>query len=159
MPAGRPTDYRTEYSEQVTKLCLLGATDSQIADFFEVSESTVNNWKLAHPEFVESIRAGKRVADSEVAQGLFNRARGAQYTTNQPFKVKRIEFDEKGKKTAEFEEVISVPVDVVEPPDTNACSLWLRNRDPEQWRDRTQHEHTGKDGGPVQFVTKSILEE
>lgn len=144
MAGGRPTDYRTEYAEQVTKLCLLGATDIQIADFFEVSETTVNNWKNAHPEFLDSIRAGKRVADSEVANGLFNRARGAQYTTNQPFKVKRTEFDDKGKKTAEYEEVISVSVDVVEPPETNACSLWLRNRDPKQWRDKVDLEHSGE---------------
>ncbi len=155
-PEGRPTEYRPEYSEQVTKLCLLGATDSQVADFFEVSETTVNNWKLAHPEFLESLRAGKRVADAEVAHGLFNRARGAKYTTNQAFKVKRVEFDEKGKKTAETEDVICVPVDVVEPPDTNACSLWLRNRDPKQWRDKQDHVLTGEDGGPVKFVLERI---
>lgn len=146
MPAGRPTAYLPEYSEQVTKLCLLGATDAQLADFFEVSETTVNNWKISHPEFLESLRAGKRVADAEVAHGLFNRARGAQYTTSQPFKVKRTEYDDKGKRTAEIEEVICVPVDVVEPPDTNACSLWLRNRDSANWRDKTETAVTGLDG-------------
>ena len=147
---GRPTEYRPEYAEQATKLCLLGATDAQLGDFFGVSEQTINVWKGKHPAFVESLRAGKRVADAEVAHGLYNRARGAQYTTNQPFKIKRTEFDEKGKKVAETEEVISVPVDVVEPPDTNACSLWLRNRDPKQWRDKQDMEVTGADGGPVQ---------
>lgn len=158
MPAGRPTEYSPAYAEQATKLCLLGATDLQLADFFEVSETTINNWKLSHPEFLESLRAGKRIADAEVAHGLFNRARGAQYTTNQPFKVKRTEFDDKGKKTAEFEEVISVPVDVVEPPDTNACSLWLRNRDPEKWRDKVDHTLAGADGGPLKFVLERIGE-
>lgn len=141
---GRPTEYRSEFAEQATKLCLLGATDAKLADFFEVSETTVNNWKIAHPGFLESIRAGKRAADAEVAHGLFNRARGAQYTTQQAFKVRRIEFDDKGKKKAEFEEVISIPVDVVEPPDTAACSLWLRNRDPESWRDKVEHAHSGE---------------
>lgn len=143
MPAGRPTDYAPEYPEQAMKLCLLGATDAQLADFFEVSEQTVNSWKKVHPEFLESLRAGKRVADAEVAHGLFNRARGARYTTNQPFKVKRTEFDDKGKKTAEFEDVVSFPVDVVEPPDTNACSLWLRNRDSANWRDKSEVEIPG----------------
>lgn len=150
MPAGRPTEYASEYAEQARKLCLLGATDAQLGEFFDVSETTINNWKLAFPYFLESIRAGKRIADAEVATSLFNRARGAQYTTHQPFKVKRIEYDEKGKKTSEIEEVVTVPVDVVEPPDTTACSFWLKNRQSDAWRDKVSTEVTGEGGGPVQ---------
>jgi hypothetical protein len=30
------------------------------------------------------------------------------------------------------------------PPDTNAASLWLRNRHPQRWRDKIEHEHTVK---------------
>ncbi len=35
------------------------------------------------------------------------------------------------------------------PPDTQAASLWLRNRQPDKWRDKLTHEHAGPDGGPV----------
>ena len=42
---GRPTKYKAEYAEQARKLCLLGATDMEMADFFEVSEFTINKWK------------------------------------------------------------------------------------------------------------------
>jgi len=35
--------------------------------------------------------------------------------------------------------------------------FWLKNRNQKEWRDRT--EHTGADGGPVEFVVKSILED
>ncbi len=48
---GRPTKYKAEYAEQAAKLCKLGATDAQLADFFEVSVSTVNLWKVEHREF------------------------------------------------------------------------------------------------------------
>lgn len=41
--------------------------------------------------------------------------------------------------------------------DTTASIFWLKNRKRADWRDRT--EHTGVDGGPVEFVVKSILEE
>jgi hypothetical protein len=27
------------------------------------------------------------------------------------------------------------------PPDVTACIFWLKNRDPEHWRDTRQHEH------------------
>ena len=79
MAGGRPTDYLPEYCTQVKKLCLLGATDKEIADFFEVTETTINNWKIDHPEFFESIKAGKITADSEVAGSLFKRAMGFEY--------------------------------------------------------------------------------
>ena len=36
--AGRPTEYKEEYNEQVYKLCLLGAKDKELADFFNVEE-------------------------------------------------------------------------------------------------------------------------
>jgi hypothetical protein len=29
------------------------------------------------------------------------------------------------------------------PPDVNAASLWLRNRQPRLWRDKVEHEHSG----------------
>ena len=64
--AGRPTDYKPEYIDQAFRLCLLGATDKEMANFWGVEESTINNWKLAHPEFLESIKAGKIDADTKV---------------------------------------------------------------------------------------------
>lgn len=146
MPCGRPSVYREEFSTQATKLCLLGATDAQLGEFFDVSETTINNWKISYPEFLESVRAGKRVADAEVALSLFNRAKGAQYVTHQPFKVRCVTYDDKGKKTAETEEIVSVPVEIVEPPDTTACSFWLKNRSPSEWRDKTELSIPGLEG-------------
>jgi len=138
-PVGRPSDYRPEYAEQAYKLCLLmGATDKQLAHFFEVSEQTINAWKKASPEFLESIKSGKVVADANVAHGLYRRATGAEFTTHQAFKVRKITYGENGKKKAEIEEVITVPVVTAVAPDTNAASLWLRNRASDTWKDRAE---------------------
>jgi hypothetical protein len=44
------------------------------------------------------------------------------------------------------------------PPDPGAAKMWLTNRRPEQWRDRSTTELTGKDGTaivPVLNVTIS----
>jgi len=73
---GQPTSYKEEYNEQVVKLCLLGSTDEEIADFFNVCVATINNWKISHPQFLESIKEGKQKADSDVAQSLYNKAIG-----------------------------------------------------------------------------------
>lgn len=56
---GRKSEYREEYAEQALKLCLLGATDKEIAEFFSVSEQTLNSWKKKFPQFLESLKKGK----------------------------------------------------------------------------------------------------
>ena len=37
----RPTKYNKEYNMQAYKLALLGATDVELADFFEVNQDTI----------------------------------------------------------------------------------------------------------------------
>ena len=39
--AGRPISYVARCAEQGYKLCLLGATDAELADFFGVASATV----------------------------------------------------------------------------------------------------------------------
>ena len=50
---GRKSEYRIEYADQALKLCLLGATDKELSEFFSVSEQTLNKWKKDYPEFLE----------------------------------------------------------------------------------------------------------
>lgn len=57
--AGRPTQYKTEYNKQAYKLSLLGATDKEMSDFFEVSEVTFNAWVIIHSAFNNSIIQGR----------------------------------------------------------------------------------------------------
>jgi hypothetical protein len=47
------------------------------------------------------------------------------------------------------------------PPDPGAAKLWLTNRRPEEWREKTYNELTGKDGAalvPVLNVTIDRIE-
>lgn len=76
-PVGRPTDYRPDMALQAEKLCRLGATDKELAEFFEVTERTIGNWKTEHDEFFQSLKRGKILADAEVAHSLYNRALGS----------------------------------------------------------------------------------
>lgn len=127
---GRPTRYKQEYAEQAYKLCLLGATDVEMADFFQVAESTLNLWKKRHPEFSESITRGKLLADAEVAEKLYQRAKGYSH---EAVKI----FNHQGAE-------MIVPYVEHYPPDTQAASLWLRNRQPAKWRDKQDVEHSGE---------------
>ena len=107
MPTGRPSKYKEEYNEQAYKLCLLGYTDKELADFFNIDERTINNWKETKEGFLQSLKDGKAIADANVSESLYNRAKG--YT------------DPDGKHY---------------PPDPVSCIYWLKNRQRGKWKDK-----------------------
>lgn len=142
---GRPSAFRPEFCAQADELCKLGAIDKDLAEFFEVDERTINRWKEAHPEFRQSIRAGKIIADMAVAGRLHQRALGFEYEENHPIKLKKITYADNGKKLLEEEYVQIVPVKRVVPPDTVAVKFWLTNRS-DKWRDKVDvnAQHSGE---------------
>lgn len=125
----RPTDYKPEYDEQAKKLCLLGATDREIADFFGCDERTLNRWKEKHDSFAIALKTAKAEADSRVVESLYRRALGYEH--------------DEMHITAYEGEVIQTPITKHYPPDTVACIFWLKNRQPEAWRDVKAVEHSG----------------
>ena len=78
--AGRPTDYKPEYALQAYRMCLLGYIDTELAEFFGVTEKTLNNWKHAHPEFLQSLKNGRGHADAAVANSLFEKSMSGDTT-------------------------------------------------------------------------------
>jgi hypothetical protein len=127
----RPTKFQPEYVEQARKLAELGATDREAAEFFNVSESTLHLWKHTHPEFSESLKVGKETADARVEQSLYRRALGYSHDAVKIF------------MPAGASEPVHAPYVEHHAPDTTAAIFWLKNRRPDQWRDKTEHEHSG----------------
>jgi hypothetical protein len=84
---GRPSKYKPEYDEQAAKLCLLGATNDDLAKFFNVAVSTVNKWIAEIPKFSDAIKANREDADHDVAQSLYQAALNGN-TTAQIFWLK-----------------------------------------------------------------------
>lgn len=132
---GRPTSYRAEYVEDAHAQCLLGATDEELAAHFGISCATLYEWKKRYPEFSEAIKRGKRPADKEIAHALFQRARGAEWVEEQAIKCRTVTYKD-GKRVREEERVEVVEVTRRAPPDTTAGIFWLKNRQPQHWRDR-----------------------
>lgn len=136
--AGRPTEYKEEYNLQAEKLCKLGATDKELADFFEVVESTINEWKLKHAGFSESIKKGKTLADAEIAESLYHRAKGYSHPD---VDIKVIE----GK-------IVMTDLTKHYPPDTIAGIFWLKNRQKDKWRDKQEMDVRTPEGITVKYV-------
>ena len=121
----RPTKYRPEYDEQAYKLCQLGATDKDIADFFNVAESTINKWKLEYESFSEALKASKADLDARVERSLYQRAVGYDAPEDKIF-------NNNG-------EPLIVPTIKHYAPDTTAQIFWLKNRQPQRWRDKPEN--------------------
>jgi hypothetical protein len=151
--SGRPTKYQPEYTEQVERLCRIGAIDTDIADFFGVHVDTVYEWKKVHPEFSEAIKRGKAVADGEVAEKLIERALGAKFYQDKEIKLKSVKY-ENGKKVSEEERFEIVRLESKAPPDTPAIIFFLKNRRPDLWRDKQEVQHSGDADAPVQVTVK-----
>ena len=137
MAGGRPTKYKAEYADLAYKFCLLGATDKDLARNFEVDEATVNRWKEDHPEFCKSLKAGKEEADAVIASKLFHRAKGYSHPEDKIFNDNGIP--------------LVVPTTKHYPPDATSMIFWLKNRQPQKWRDKQEHELSGKDGAPIEI--------
>lgn len=133
---GRPSLYRQEYDGVATMLCLLGATDEEIAKALDVSVATICTWFKEHPSFLEATKAGRERADARVAASVYRSAVGFEM--------------------AEEKIVGGKVVSAVKryAPNITACMFWLQNRQPARWQDRRIL--TGPGGGPIQY--QEVLE-
>lgn len=112
--------YRKQFTVLANRLSKLGITGADLADFFDVSETTIAEWKRRHPEFAWAIKDGGMIADANVASRLYQRAIGYTY---------------------EAEEIHIVDGRVVRElvvkhccPDVRAAIFWLTNRQPKLWK-------------------------
>lgn len=129
---GRPSLYQPEYVEIARRVCsILGATDAELAMFLGFSERTINAWKKQHPEFGAVLNLGKLDADSEVAARLYKKALGYEHDD---IDVRAITLP--GVNAGS--EVVITPVTRVVQPDTQAITWWLKNRRPQDWKDKTE---------------------
>jgi len=80
MAGGRPTKYHKDMPEQARKLCLLGATNEQLAAAFEVSIESIQGWLRNKPEFLQAVKDGRENADGQIAGALYQKAMGGDTT-------------------------------------------------------------------------------
>lgn len=143
---GRPSRYRKEFAEQAYKLTLLGAIDDELADFFEIGASTLNRWKVEHPEFRESIARGKMSADGNVAEKLYQRALGYSHEAVKIFMPAGASAPVYASYTEHY------------PPDTQAALRWLQNRQPAKWRESARDNEAGTNGAPGYIMVPAPAE-
>ena len=110
-----------------------------------ISAATLYNWKREHLEILEALKKGKEVVDKMVENALLKRALGYSYkeTTRELFVDKATGIEELKVTKVVEKEVI---------PDTTAQIFWLKNRKPEEWRDKRNVE------SKIEFEDDGFLE-
>ena len=98
-----------------------GLTDEQIAKNIGINRTTLYDWKKKEANIADALKKGKEVIDFEVENALLKRALGYEYEE---------ETYENGILTKKVKKHVA--------PDTTAQIFWLKNRKPNNWKDRVE---------------------
>lgn len=112
-----------------------GLSDERIAKHIGISRSTLNEWKKKHQTIKEALGTGKEIANRQVENALFQLTQGGTVKVKKVFKLKKTQY-ENGKKISEEEYLEAREEEEYISPDFKAISFWLRNKAPEDWRDK-----------------------
>lgn len=137
---GRPSAYKPEMAKQAEKLCKLGATNAELADFFEVSERSIERWGCEKEEFRRALRAGKEPADDRVEMALYHRAVGYSHPDTD---IRVIEG-----------QIVKTEITKHYPPDTKAALAWLYNRRKDKWSPAPE----GAQGSDIADVLSKLID-
>lgn len=129
---GRPATYKAEFVDQAKKLCELGATDMELAEFFNVSDRTIYRWQNQFADFCQALKAGKEAADDRVERSLYHKAVGYSFDSE-----RIVTLTEKDGETS-TQTVVRVPVVEHIPPSDTAAIFWLKNRRRKDWQERVE---------------------
>ena len=110
-----------------------GLTDEQIAYNMGICRDTLIQWKKRYSDISDTLKKGKEVVDRQVENALLKRALGYKYT-------------EVTKERTEGGFVVTKEVTKEVVPDTTAQIFWLKNRKPNEWRDKQNVELEGEIG-------------
>jgi len=119
MPAGRPSAYDESFCEVALSILGQGFSETVLAGEIGVVPTTIANWKLAHPEFLEAVKIG--------------RARGVKI-----WEARLATVAQEGGGNA------------------TAVIFGLKNRASEDWRDKTETEHSG--GLEIKRIERTIVD-
>ena len=110
-----------------------GLTDEQIAENMGICRDTLIEWKKKYSDIYDTLKRGKEVVDRQVENALLKRALGYRYT-------------ETTKERIDGNLVVTKEVEKEVVPDTTAQIFWLKNRKPNEWRDKQNVELEGEIG-------------
>ena len=127
---GKYHDWITEEGlKKIEEWARKGLTDEQISHNMGIHPSTLYDWQNRFPEITEALKRGKEVVDKAVENALLKRALGYEYEEKTYERTWN-------PKIGKYIKVNTKTVVKQAHPDTTAQIFWLKNRKPEEWRDK-----------------------
>lgn len=127
-----------------------GLTEEQIAHNMGIRRETLIEWKKKYPNISNTLKRGKEIIDRQVENALLKRALGYSYKET----TRELIFD---KETGKTELKITKEVEKEVVPDTTAQIFWLKNRKPEEWREKQEVQMSGAVNNPMEGLTTEEL--
>lgn len=121
---GRPSNFNDSVAGAIIALFKDGKTESQVSEILGIHINTLKNWKKLNPDFMAAAKEAKNMADELVEAALFTRAIGYAHKDVKIMSYEGVSFEHEYIKQVE--------------PDPNAAQFWLRNRQPDKWREKSQ---------------------
>jgi hypothetical protein len=107
-----------------------------------VNETTLGRWRSKHKEFLQAYKEGAEFSDRRVEASYYQRAVGYEYASEKLF-------SHNGR-------IIRATIIEHVPPSEGAGEFWLRNRQPERWKDLKQLETSTSKDDPFTAYLRSI---
>lgn len=127
-----------------------GLTDEQIAANMGICRDTLIQWKKKYSDISDTLKRGKAIVDIQVENALLKRALGYSYKEI----TREAQFN---PQTEQYELVVTKEVTKEVVPDTTAQIFWLKNRKPDEWRDKKDVEHSGSVNNPFAALSTEQL--
>lgn len=118
--------FKNDFMRQVYYLARLGARDSDIAEFFGVSNRTIDLWKSTNHEYKEAWQEGHWMFGMKVGETLGQRALGYDYT--------EVEHSQHVDRQGNIRDLVKTSHKHMA-PDTVAIIFYLKNRFRDTWAD------------------------
>lgn len=123
--------------DKIKKLYLAGWTDRQVADFLGITKMAIEKWKKL-TEFSLPLKDWKKDADAKVEKSLYKRALGYAYRDRilEPEQTIVYKDGQRTSLTYNHDKMVVTKITKKQmPPDPTSMIFWLKNRQPDKWRD------------------------
>jgi hypothetical protein len=136
---GDPTESKLTLAscEKAYHITRVGGTLQDVAIALKTRVSRLSVYMNRFPEFRAAIEGGRAARDDQIVSALFHRAKGYEHEAEKIFCTNGV--------------VQKVTYTEHYPPDAASAIFWLKNRQPDEWKDVSQKEITGADGGPIEI--------
>lgn len=131
-----------------------GLTDEQIATKIGINRTTLYKWIDRFSDIGNALKQGKEPVDIDVEDSMVKLALGHYVTVKKPMKIrteKRLKKKDKDGREYETGVIVEEHIEYVDeqvyiPPNVTAQIFWLKNRKPEQWKDKREQVVSTRDG-------------